>query len=179
MLAMPLGIITLVIDLESQNALPAIPLTPIKSKSPESVFSHPIAQPSTNSTPGIVLRSYNLSLQPSNAECSIFVTLLGIVTLVRDEQPKNAPPPILVTLLGILTLIRDEQLRNASSPMRVTLFGIVTLVRDEQPENASSSMLVTGYLPRVDGIVIAPDVDRGMAEVEYSPPRLALPFSRV
>jgi hypothetical protein len=43
---------------------------------------------------------------------------------------------MLVTLLGIVTLVRDEQRENASHPILVTLSGIVTLVRDEQPENA-------------------------------------------
>ena len=103
------------------------------------------------------------------------MTLSGIVTLVREEQPKNAQPPMLVTLSGIVTLLRDEQSSNASSPMFVTLLGIVTLVRNEQPENASSPMLVTGYLPRVDGIVIAPEVDFGMTGVGLPLSRLALP----
>ena len=85
---------------------------------------------------------------------------------------------MLVTLLGIVTLLRDLQSLNAYSPMLVTLLGIVTLVKNEQPENASSPILVTGYPPRVDGIVIAPDVDSGMAGEIYPPlTRLALPSS--
>ena len=85
---------------------------------------------------------------------------------------------MLVTLLGIVTLVRDLQSKNASSPMLVTLSGIVTLVIDEQPQNAHLPILVTGYPPRVDGIVIAPEVDFGMAGTRYQPlSRLALPFS--
>ena len=41
-----------------------------------------------------------------------------------------------VTLSGIVTLVRDLQLQKAYSPMLVTLFGIVTLVRDVQPAKA-------------------------------------------
>ena len=59
----------------------------------------------------------------------MWVTLLGIVTLVRREQPSNAPFSILVTLLGIVTLVRLEQEENARLPMLVTLMPIVTLVR--------------------------------------------------
>jgi hypothetical protein len=83
---------------------------------------------------------------------------------------------MLLTLLGIVTLFSDEQPLNAPNPMLVTPSGIVTLVRDEQPENALLPMLVTGYPPRVDGIVIAPDVDFGMAGSRHPPlSRLALP----
>ena len=41
-----------------------------------------------------------------------------------------------VTLSGIVTLVRDEQPEKASSPMRVTLSGIVTLVRDVHSQKA-------------------------------------------
>ena len=66
----------------------------------------------------------------------MLVTLLGIITLLRDLQSLNAYSPMLVTLLGIVTLVRDEQPSNALSSILVTLSGIVTLVRDLQPENA-------------------------------------------
>ena len=41
-----------------------------------------------------------------------------------------------VTLLGIVTLISDEQFSNAQSSMLVTLSGMVTLVSDEHSKNA-------------------------------------------
>ena len=37
----------------------------------------------------------------------MFVTLSGIVTLVRDVQLKKASPPMIVTLSGIVTLVKD------------------------------------------------------------------------
>ena len=43
--------------------------------------------------------------QDWNAESSIVVTELGIVTLVRP-LPKNASLPIVVTELGMSTLVR-------------------------------------------------------------------------
>jgi hypothetical protein len=86
---------------------------------------------------------------------------------------------MLVTLSGIVTLLRDEQPLNANPPILVTLLGIVTLLRDLQSENALSPMLVTGHPPRVEGIIIAPEVDSRMAQVENSLPRLALPSETV
>jgi hypothetical protein len=41
-----------------------------------------------------------------------------------------------VTLFGIVTLVRLVHEENADSPMLVTLRGIVTSVRLVQPENA-------------------------------------------
>ena len=40
--------------------------------------------------PGIVVVSKSESLQPSNAQLPILVTLSGIVTFVRPLQPENA-----------------------------------------------------------------------------------------
>ena len=39
---------------------------------------------------------------------------------------------MLVTLLGIVTEVREEQLAKAHSPMLVTLLGMVIEVREEQ-----------------------------------------------
>ena len=39
----------------------------------------------------------------------MLVTPSPITTLVSPVQPANAPLPILVTLLGIITLVSDEQ----------------------------------------------------------------------
>ena len=75
---------------------------------------------------------------------------------VRLEQPKSAELPIFVTLFGIVTLVRPLQYENARSSMLVTLSGIVTLVRPLQPENALFPMIVTGLPPSVEGIVTAP-----------------------
>ena len=64
------------------------------------------------------------SKQPPNASSSIFVTLLGIATLVKLVQA-NAPYPMLLTLPGIVTFVKLSQLKNAASSILVTLFGIV------------------------------------------------------
>ena len=54
-----------------------------------------------------------------------------------------------VTLLGIVTLVSPLQLENAPFPMLVTPSGIVTLVSPLQPENADSPMLVTHFTSRM------------------------------
>ena len=57
--------------------------------------------------------------------------------------------------------------------MRVTLEGIVTRVSPLQPANAEYAIHVTLHPPKVDGMEIAPDVERGIA---YElPPNCALP----
>ena len=43
---------------------------------------------------------------------------------------------MLVTLVLIVTLVREPHSKNAYTPMLVTLLGIVTLVRLPQPKNA-------------------------------------------
>ena len=73
----------------------------------------------------------------------MYVTPLGMLMLVSDEQPENAMSPMLVTPSGITILVSDEQPENAMSPMLVTPSGITILVSDEQPENALLPMLVT------------------------------------
>ncbi len=40
----------------------------------------------------------------------MLVTLLGIVTEVKEEQPQKADSPMLVTLLGIVTEVKEEHL---------------------------------------------------------------------
>ena len=55
-----------------------------------------------------------------------------IVTPASEVQPENAYSPMFVTLFGIVTLVRPLT-RNALSPMLVTLFGIVTPGRPLQP----------------------------------------------
>jgi len=50
------GIVTLVNPLQYQNAEPAMPRTPVRSKSPDGELL-PTTQPSTNLTPGIVVVS--------------------------------------------------------------------------------------------------------------------------
>ncbi len=64
------------------------------------------------------------SKQPPNASSSIFVTLLGIATLVKLVQA-NAPYPMLLTLPGIVTFVKLFAAENAASSILVTLFGIV------------------------------------------------------
>ena len=43
---------------------------------------------------------------------------------------------MLITLLGILTEVKEEQREKARIPMLVTLLGIVTEVKEEQSEKA-------------------------------------------
>jgi len=61
-----------------------------------------------------------------------------------------------VTLGGIVTLVKPLQPENAWLPMYVMLDGIVTLVKPLQPENAKSPMDVTGNPPNVLGMESAP-----------------------
>ena len=61
--------------------------------------------------------------------------------------------------------------------MLATLSGIVTLVSPLQPENAEDPTPVPVYPPNLDGIVIAPEVDVGIARVDdVPPPTLAYPL---
>ena len=50
----------------------------------------------------------------------MFVTLAGIVTLVKPLQPENAKFPIFITLFGILTPVKSLHPSNAEGPMDVT-----------------------------------------------------------
>ena len=47
-------------------------------------------------------------------------------------HPLKASPPIVVTLLGMVTEVRELQPMKALSPIVVTLFGMVTEVRELQ-----------------------------------------------
>ena len=47
---------------------------------------------------------------PLNIQKPMLVTLLGIVTEVRDLQPEKALYPMLVTVLGIVIEVRELQL---------------------------------------------------------------------
>ena len=62
--------------------------------------------------------------------------------------------------------------------MLVTLEGIVTPVSLVRYENAESPMLVTEYPPKLDGMVIVPEVEDDTAHWE-SPPIVALPSDTV
>ena len=76
-------------------------------------------------------------LQPENAELLMFVTPSSITTFViLFDDPNTLLKPCLRTQSEIVTLIRPLQSENADHLMFVTLFGIVTLVRSLQSENA-------------------------------------------
>ena len=66
--------------------------------------------------------------QPENVEPEKFVTLSGMITLVRLVQPEKACGPIYVTLSGMTMLVSLVQLAKAPLPIVLTLFGMVTLV---------------------------------------------------
>ena len=54
----------------------------------------------------------------------MLVTLLGIVTEVKEEHQPKAQSPMLVTLSPIVTEVKEEHSEKAKSPMLVTLSGI-------------------------------------------------------
>jgi hypothetical protein len=86
----------------------------------------------------------------------MFVTLAGILTLVRLVQVSNAEFPILVTFVPRATLVRLRQRENAELSMLVTVSGIVTLTTLKLPWNAINPTLVTG-MPSIEaGIVTVP-----------------------
>ena len=62
----------------------------------------------------------------------IVVTELGIIASFRAEQLENAYSPIFVTELGMFTLVIDKHLLKALCSIVITVFGIVMFVRVEQ-----------------------------------------------
>lgn len=83
------------------------------------------------------------SAQSLNAETSMAVTELGIVTEVRLEQFSNANIPIFMSPGVNVTEVRDEQLVNAPEPMDVTEPGIVIEVRRVENSNAYTPIYVS------------------------------------
>ena len=67
--------------------------------------------------------------QPPNRPPPTSFTVFGIVAEISPE-PAKAQSPMLVTLLGIVSEVREEQLLKASFPMLVTLLGIAKEVRE-------------------------------------------------
>ena len=72
-------------------------------------------------------------MHPLKASLPIVVTLLGMVTEVRELQSLKVLSLILVTLLGMVTEVRDLQPSKAACPIFVTLLGMVTEVKELQP----------------------------------------------
>ena len=64
---------------------------------------------------------------------------------------------MLVTLLGIVTEVKEVQLRKTELPMLVTLLGIVTEVKEEQPSKAASPMLIT-LSPIIYSVTCEPNI---------------------
>ncbi len=58
---------------------------------------------------GVLVSHMTLALLLVKADSPIVVTLLGMVTEVREVQPLKAPSLIVVTLLGMVTEIRELQ----------------------------------------------------------------------
>ena len=56
---------------------------------------------------GVLVSHIILALLLVKALLPIVVTLLGMVTEVRELQPLKASPPIVVTLLGMFTEVRE------------------------------------------------------------------------
>ena len=94
-----------------------------------------------------VIYTFLSEVHPINASLPIFVTLLGMVMLIREAQYLNAlslmvVPLVIITVfkfvrdmlsianVGIVASVILSQIPNALSPMLVTLSGIVTLVRE-------------------------------------------------
>ena len=82
---------------------------------------------------GVLVSHIILALSLVKASPPIVVTLLGMVTEVKERQPLKALYPIVVTLLGIVTEVRELQPLKALSRIVVTLLGMVTEVRELQP----------------------------------------------
>jgi drug/metabolite transporter (DMT)-like permease len=71
----------------------------------------------------------------------MFVTLLGMVTLVRLVHPRKALLSMLVTLFGMVMLVRLRQPSKAPiPPMLVTLFGMVK----------EAAVFPAGYVIKID-----------------------------
>ena len=83
-------------------------------------------------------------VQHSNAYASMFVTLDGIVMLVRSVQPKNIYEDRLSRVFGNFMLVNPENW-NACSPRLTTLLGITISVKLVQFMNAPRSMRVTPF----------------------------------
>jgi hypothetical protein len=156
MLATVDGIVTEVRAWQEENALSAIPRTPVKSKAPEKKYSaDPIAHPSTSRTPVILAVSYRVAEQLSKAPAPILATLDGIVTLVRRMQPANAELSMLVTLEGTVYVppLPPGQQSNLSPDLvnktpSLSVYcplpeSTVILSRAEQLANALSPMFLT------------------------------------
>ncbi len=133
MLLTVLGIITCVRSLQPENAPPPIPLKPVRFKDerPLKYRLVSIAQPSKRLMPLLFWKSD--VLQSSKAPCSILVTLLGMLMLVKAAQLRNALILIVVTPCGITMPSTFVQFSNAKRPI-----------------------LVTGLPPSVEGIVTVP-----------------------
>ena len=71
----------------------------------------------------------------------MFVTLLGIVTLLRFVQSENAQFPMPVTLFPIVIFSRLIQYSNAPIPMFVTLSGIIYSISDFPVGNFTNIVL--------------------------------------
>ena len=65
------------------------------------------------------------------ADSPIVVTLLGMVTEVRELQPLKAYSLIVVTLLGMVTEVRELQPLKAVCPIVVTRLPIIIRLTPE------------------------------------------------
>ena len=75
---------------------------------------------------GVLVSQIILALLLVKALLPIVVTLLGMVTEVRELQPLKADRPIVVTLLGMVTEVRKRHCLKALLPIDVTLSPIIT-----------------------------------------------------
>ena len=96
----------------------------------------------------------------------MLVTLLPIVTEVKEEQFRKAEPPMLVTLLGIVTEVKEEQYAKAAYPILVTLFGIVTELKEEQPWKALAPIPIT-LSPMTYSVTCEPNLCDKLESREY------------
>ena len=100
MLVTLLGIVTFVRPSQPLKAYEHIFFT--LSPSTTSFIGVPAKQPTIDS---LFTSTFVRLLQPLNELLYIFVTLLGIVILIRLRQSENALEPIAVTTLGIITFL--------------------------------------------------------------------------
>ena len=103
----------------------------------------------------------------------MFVTLLGMVTEVREEQPEKVTSPMLVTLLGMVTEVREEQPLKAKSPMLVTLLGIIVFLQPATRVLVAVSIIALQLL-RLSYVALSSSTTIEVREAH--PPRTSTPM---
>ena len=91
--------------------------------------------------------------------------LAGRCNVVRRGQSLKTSSPNAVTPSGSVTDSKASHPKKTRSPMDLTVEGRSMVLRARQPVKALCSIAVTGNPPRHSGIVIAPWVVSGIANL--------------